>query len=228
MMTGDNAGWGFWNHVISNAWEPQTFEVLNRFLSKDRSYVDIGAWVGPTVLFGSQLSKHCYAFEPDPHAFRALQTNLKLNPGIANVEAYPMAVGAETGKVRFGTKSKPGDSMSSLLFSKKGSWEVDSITLRDAFCRFNIRDCNFIKMDIEGGEQLVIPASKGILQELQPTLYLSLHTAWITDKNAFFHTLSDVLSVYKNIYTASGKKIPLSKLSSLPKFSEILATNSDW
>lgn len=227
-MTGDNDGWGFWNHVVNNIWEPHTFEVLNRFLSKDHSYVDVGAWVGPTVLFGSQLSKHCYAFEPDPHAFDALQTNLKLNPNITNVDAYPMAVGSANGMVSFGTNSKKGDSMSSLLFKNNESWQVESITLRDSFAKFNIQDCNFIKMDIEGGESVVLPASKEFLQEIQPTLYLALHTAWITDKVAFLASVKDTLSFYKNVYTSDGKKISLDSLGSLPLFTEILATNLEW
>jgi hypothetical protein len=70
----------FWEMVSSNIWEPYTFDILEKFLSKQHSYLDIGAWVGPTTLFGAQLAKKCYAFEPDPVAYSALIRNLDLNP----------------------------------------------------------------------------------------------------------------------------------------------------
>ena len=87
----------FWQMVSSGAWEPDTFEVLQKYLSKNCSYLDIGAWVGPTVLFGAQLAKACYAFEPDPVAHAALKRNLELNPHINNVTASTTAVGTTTG-----------------------------------------------------------------------------------------------------------------------------------
>ena len=50
----------FWRRVGSGLWEPQTFEVFERFLRPDRSYVDIGAWIGPTVLYGAMLSRRAH------------------------------------------------------------------------------------------------------------------------------------------------------------------------
>ena len=228
MMTGDNDGWGFWNHVVSGVWEPHTWEILHRFLSKDKTYVDIGAWVGPTVLFGAQLSKRCVAFEPDPHAFAAIQTNLKLNPQITNAECHQLAIGNSNGMISMGTNSKQGDSMSSLLFANNGSWQVESVTLKDAFDRYKIEDCNFIKMDIEGGESLVLPAIKDFVQDLKPTFYLALHTAWISDKETFFNNVRATLAGYKNIYGPAGNKISLDMLPALPGFTEVLATNEEW
>lgn len=227
-MTGDCDGFGFWKRLVVGGWEPHTFNVLQRFLSKENSYIDVGAWVGPTVLFGAQLSKHCYAFEPDPKAFKELQINLKLNPDIKNVDEYQVAISHTTGTVSIGTNTKKGDSMSSLLFQDVESWNVASITLKDCFAKYNIQDCNFIKMDIEGGEALVIPASKDFLKEIQPTLYLSLHTAWMPDRYLFLENIKDALSFYKNIYDRDGNKISLNDLNILPLFTEILATNLEW
>jgi len=60
----------FWNQVETNLWEPDTFKIFDKFIDKEHSYIDIGAWIGPTVLYGCQISKHCYAIEPDPIAFK--------------------------------------------------------------------------------------------------------------------------------------------------------------
>lgn len=40
----------FWRKATAGGWEPETFAVLDQHLSPDRDYVDIGAWIGPTVL----------------------------------------------------------------------------------------------------------------------------------------------------------------------------------
>ena len=42
----------------------------------------MGAWIGPTVLYGCQNAKFCYAIEPDPVAFRQLKNNVDLNPSL--------------------------------------------------------------------------------------------------------------------------------------------------
>ena len=220
--------WGFWDRVSSNTWETHTFEIFKQFLSKEHSYIDIGAWIGPTVLYGSQLSKKCYAFEPDPAAYAILQKNLKLNDSIKNVETFQMAIAQNTGNITMGSKSNAGDSMSSMLFNSTSSWSVPSVTLDKFFKTMKITDCNFIKMDIEGGEYLVLPHIKDLIHKVQPTFYLSLHTAWVQDKESFFKTLTDVFSVYKNIYTSTGKKMSLGSIRDLPEFSEIIATNLEW
>jgi hypothetical protein len=107
----------YWQAVSNGLWEPETFNILQHYLSKDHSYIDIGAWVGPTVLFGAQLANKCYAFEPDPVAFEALQKNLSLNSGITNVYAEQAAISSATGFANMGSNGNRGNSMSSLLWS---------------------------------------------------------------------------------------------------------------
>lgn len=211
----------FWDWVTSGAWEPDTFEVLKKYLSKNHTYLDIGAWIGPTVLFGAQLSKACFAFEPDPVAFVALQRNLALNPSITNVFVNQAAVGATTGTARLGTNIGHGDSMSSFIWSKEAI-DVKSISLEDILSTNMITDLNFIKMDIEGGEVIVLPAAKQILKELLPTLHLSLHAGWFPDKKAFFDIINDVLSIYRNVYSTDGRKLTAQEVTQLQA---VVATN---
>ena len=102
---------------------------------------------------------------------------------------------------------------------------VDTLSLEDVFNIYNITDCNFIKMDIEGGEATVLPAAKEILKKIQPTLYLSLHTPWFPDRAGFFDKINDVLSIYKNVYNANGQKLSLQEVTQLSGFSAVVATN---
>lgn len=215
----------YWKLVDNGTWEKDTFEVLKKYLSLDHSYLDIGAWVGPTVLYGSQLAKTCYAFEPDPIAFNLLNRNLQANPQITNTKTFQQAVHSYTQELSFGSKTGQGDSMSSVLWSN-GSWKVTGVSLEEIFNRENITDCNFIKIDIEGGEAETLSTAKAVLKKFKPTIHLSLHTPWITDKADFFAKLTDTLSIYKNIYDADGgAKIPLQDLSSYLNFRSIVVTD---
>jgi len=66
--------------------------------------------------------------------------------------------------------------MSSLLFSDgETRWTVDGLSFEDFIRQNGIDDCNFIKMDIEGGEYSVIPTMTEYLKKHHPTVCLSLH-----------------------------------------------------
>ena len=164
----------FWRSIEEKRWENETYEIFNFFINKNSSYIDMGAWIGPTVLYGCQLAKHCYAIEPDPVAFKSLKDNVDLNPDIKNkITLFNGCIGDTSGKVKFGSKTSFGDSSSSLLFDGTGSIDVESLTLEEFIKRNNIRDCTFIKMDIEGGETIVLPAIKGYCRNLcRPSLCL--------------------------------------------------------
>jgi hypothetical protein len=87
--------------------------------------------------------------------------------------------------------------MSSVLWSKNAI-TVNILSLEDIYARYNIDDCNFIKIDIEGGEADALSAAKEVLKKFHPTLYLSLHLGFLIKD--FLNKIVDALSIYKNIY----------------------------
>jgi len=197
----------FWDLVTPGKWEPQTFRVFDRFLDAEHSYIDVGAWIGPTVLYGAQLAKRCYALEPDPLAFGKLLQNLALNPGLA-VSVAQTCLERYSGTVRLGNRSRLGDSVSSRLFANADvTWESSSVTIEDYVRQFDIRDCSFIKMDIEGGEFELIPAMTTWLRENRPTLYLSVHPQFVPDGAEQVAKVRDVLSFYRHRYVLPSGEI---------------------
>lgn len=208
----------FWRQFDDGSWEPQTFEVMEYFLRKDRDYFDIGAWIGPTVLFGAPRCKDVYAFEPDPVAYKALLDNLELN-SIPNCAAMQVAAGDTNGVLKMGIRTAQGDSMSSMLWEKDA---IDVISL-DVSALIRTKNPNFIKMDIEGGEFYVLPSMKDALLEMKPTLYLSLHPAWFDDKMAYMDVIADVMSVYPHLYDDKKNPIEIKDIP-LEGFSAIIGT----
>lgn len=173
----------FWGRYEEGVWEPDTRAVFRRFIDKQHSYIDIGSWIGPTLLQGCQLAGRAYGIEPDPVAFAELAENIEDNQLIAgNVQLFNVCIAPVSGKVSFGSRGDGGDTMSSLLFSGgKTNWMVEGLTFQDWIERTGIDDCNFIKIDIEGGEYSVLPTMAAYLTSHRPTLLLSLHPCFIGD-----------------------------------------------
>ena len=220
-------------HWKNKSWEYNTHRIFSKFLDKDHSYIDVGAFIGATVLYGVQFAKKVYAIEPDPIAFDELEKNVLLNPSLKEkIRLYKKCIYNKTQKVKFGSMTGGGDSISSLRHAdSKISWEVDGITIEDFIKENKIDDCNFIKMDIEGGEALVLPSMKNYLMENKTALYLSMHPRFFSDSIEDTRKIIDVLKIYKNIYTDNGEKIKTNDLllkERLNKNYAIIATDNEY
>jgi FkbM family methyltransferase len=223
----------FWQEVANQTWEPETFRLLEHFIDSQHSYVDVGAWVGPTVLFGSQNANITYALEPDPGAFAELAANVELNRSrLGNVHVLNQALAPISGKLRLDTPTRAGDSSATMLSRPtRESWWVDALRWDDLVRAQNIRDCNFIKMDIEGGEYRVLPDMLAWLEKNRPTLYLSLHPlqlywsgwriwravpalrrAYVAKQTA---SLFDALAFYPHCFSAHGKLIARDEMAAM-------------
>lgn len=198
-------GWDFWGHDFGNIFEPQTIAWIKEFTDHDRDMLDIGAWVGPTALIGSKYYRSVYAYEPDPIAFRYLDTNCRMNEQ-KNIGVYPYAI-ATTNEVSLYNVGAAGNSMSNMMGHGDLAGTIKATTLDDAM---NGHDVAFIKMDIEGGEALVLPASKDLLGSYKPALALSLHYQFYRSDEEF-EAIRDALSVYDN-FNVAGHKIELKDL----------------
>lgn len=226
-----------WSQILANAWEEETFRVFDHFLKPDSAYLDIGAWIGPTALYGACKSKHVYAVEPDDTAFQEFIQNLELNPSLkTKVTGVNAALTAHTGPVLLYTRTEPGDSMSSMIptLSYDNFAEVRGLTIADFATEYAVKDIRFIKMDVEGGEFSLLPSMHDYLEYFRPTLYVSFHRQYLREEIKLKHSkgefqsgdhpisLSDLiekhtsilarivfesLNFYKFIYDADGRLV---------------------
>jgi FkbM family methyltransferase len=234
----------FWRDVSTGAWESDTFAIFDRFLDSEHSYIDIGAWIGPTLLYGCQTAKMAYALEPDPIAYAELAQNVALNkPMTDNVRLLNACIARRSGEVSLGSRGQGGDSTSSLLFGrKKTHWTVRAYSFDD-FARQNaLTQCNFIKMDIEGGEYQILPTMIEYLKANRPTLHLSLHPCYLKLRPLgglgrliarFFGTLKVIRSTsfYRHMYDHNGRALSPTRLLWLcrAKISmDVVLTDLEW
>lgn len=224
----------YWGDVEAGKWEAQTYKIFDYFLDKNHSYIDMGAWMGPTLLYGSQIAKHAYGIEPDPVAYYGLKKNILLNPKLmSKITLFRGCISDIDGERSLVSKSRSGVGDSSILFTKgKFVWIVRSITFNKFIEKYRINDCDFIKMDIEGAEMVVLPIMKEYLKDNKPTLHISLHAPLVWNKINYFMKIIPTLKMYKNIYDEKGKKFNLTTSFFSKKnrnsFINIVATDKVW
>lgn len=175
----DPHGWlNYWNLYRSGLWEPETKAFLKEILHPGDLFVDIGAWIGPTVLWALEFGATVIAIEPDPVAIEELYYTMP-----AEVEIWPGAVIASPGlTATLSVNPKEGgafgDSMSRI--GTEGI-TVQSWTLPDIL---GDRVPKLVKIDVEGYEMELCPTVMPWLAEIGSSAQVSCHGA-IPDKNCF-------------------------------------------
>lgn len=215
-----------WWHTKFRSWEPSTFRIFRTFLRNNHTYMDVGSWIGPTVLFGAALAKRVVALEPDPEAHRVLLQNIAANPQYGNIVTVQAALSDHVGTTLFGGNGDLGNSESTILvndpgyIASQGSTSRTGDAVRDAEWRagqcttvatttidvldqeLQLMDVNFMKIDIEGGEKIVIPAIEQFLKLHTPTLYISLHWMYLTEVE-MTGIVAILCSIYPVLYDES-------------------------
>jgi FkbM family methyltransferase len=174
----------FWEQLESKGWEPETFAVFNRYLKPNMTFVDVGAWIGPTALYASQTVRQTIAFEPDPIAFQELRRNTARTFGKDHehkVVLYNAAAAPNDGKVKLGSNGKGGDSLSSMINpDPEKSWTVEALELNDVLQNHvSKEDEIFCKVDIEGFEYSLVPNFGPLLSRENTWFYISLHPQFL-------------------------------------------------
>jgi FkbM family methyltransferase len=188
-------GPGFWNLVNAGAWEPDTFVVLNRMLSEGVSYVDCGAWIGPTALYAACKGARVTAFECDPVAIQRLKENLALNLDLAErvtvIDAglsdrdgpfvlYSSSFG-NSGSSVFDVVERKGQP---LVFDKQVC--VQGLEARRVFDEGGwLSDPNaLIKIDVEGAEYRILSSLGSSIEEAACNFFISFHPFNLISKDA--------------------------------------------
>jgi FkbM family methyltransferase len=173
-------------------WEKETFDIFDKYLNKDKSFIDIGAWIGTTCMYGSRKSKHVYCVEADHKSFADLKRNCKVNC-IDNLTFFYNAIFNKDdtevmfGKNKFKNNTHLNDSMSQICLDKQTVTEdyyfVPTITVKKLMESVNPLEISLIKVDIEGGEENILQDLYDVHNEYSIPLFVSFHYSWWNDKN---------------------------------------------
>lgn len=196
----------FWNNISD--WEKYSFEIIDKFINGN-TFVDIGAWNGVLSLYASFKAKEVHSFEPDKIAFKNLENNIKLN-SINNIKINNAGASNINGVANLYVRSF-GDSVSSLIERKEEKYHSHIIekilTINISEYLSKINNIGLIKIDIEGGEEILIPSMNDYIRENKPAMYVSFHPNWFSEKEKMIHYFADLFSENYKIYTILHKEI---------------------
>lgn len=166
----------FWLRYSNDNWEPETFNVFDKFINEDTFYIDIGSWIGPTLLYAAQLAKKSIGFEPSK-AYKSLKENISLNyskKSISNIELFNTAVGLSDDEILLGGAS-PGNSGDSIFVSENSVLVKQTNIIKYLKENTNEKDELFIKIDTEGAEYSFFNALYTNTSHTRCIYYLSTH-----------------------------------------------------
>lgn len=126
---------------------------------RNKHIIDAGGYVGDTaLLFSSYTDKNIHVFEASPSNMDIIRETIRLNH-LDNIVPVSKALGEKSGTATFSLGER--NSCNSLVerpgYNYPDHIEVPVVTLDD-YVRENNIEVGLIKVDIEGGEQLLLRA----------------------------------------------------------------------
>lgn len=164
----------FWEGAWERGWEQETLDIVDRFVTPESTFVDIGAWIGPVSMWAARLGARVVAVEPDPVARQCLVENCERNE-YELVEMFPVIIAGEDGRASL--EPYGGEYGSSMTRTGPGD-DYPAWGLRTLFDVAWIENCALVKMDVEGHEANILPTAGPYLAELGVPLWVSMHEPW--------------------------------------------------
>jgi len=165
-------------YIFRDKCEPD-LAILNEFLGPGKVMVDVGANYGIFALSASRVvgrSGRIIAFEPAQKSFSVLQKNLELNEA-DNVQALRMALAEKPGKLRLYHEADPTRNSLAASGSAQEFEEVQVQTLDAALAECGSPQVDFVKIDVEGADELVCRGALGMLRTSFPPVFFECNPA---------------------------------------------------
>lgn len=169
-------------HIVRYAlsdYLPEDFDsyIAEFFLAKASTFLDIGANSGLYTPVAALTSPNVriHAFEPLPTAANDLRATVKLNGWQDRVAVWEVAVSDRPGKAilhELGTGSTLRPEFNDMV--SRAAIEVSTCALEEWAEENDIRDVDFIKIDVEGHELPVIRGATNFLARHQPTIFVEV------------------------------------------------------
>ena len=143
---------------------------------RNKHIIDAGGYVGDTaLLFSSYTDKNIHVFEASPSNMDIIRETISLNH-LDNIVPVSKALGEKSGTATFSLGER--NSCNSLVerpgYNYPDHIEVPVVTLDD-YVRENNIEVGLIKVDIEGGEQMLLRGAVETIRTQHPILLISIY-----------------------------------------------------
>ncbi len=175
----NRAGYGGrYIYIFRETIEPE-FAELEKFLEPGGVFVDIGGNTGIYTIKAAQFFRThgggtVVTFEPLPEMLMDLERNIRLN-GFDNVRLRSFCLGETPGAAEFWINfNRPASS--SLVNRDEAAKRVSTMVFRfdDVFPLEKLERLDYVKMDVEGAEALVLAGAMATLKKFRPIVQMEI------------------------------------------------------
>ncbi|HEX9562928.1 MAG TPA: FkbM family methyltransferase [Gemmatimonadaceae bacterium] len=161
------------SRFVKGTYEPLQSAAFQRHIKAGDVVFDVGAHVGYYTVLSSVLTGptgQVISFEPVPLNLRYLRRHVRMN-GCDNVRIVEVCVGDRSSTARF--DDSHGTGVGHL--SADGGLVVRVRAIDEMVASGEVPVPQFIKVDVEGAELLVLQGADSILRKHHPAIILSTH-----------------------------------------------------
>ena len=167
--------------VIKNneIWEPQMHELFAKYINSESIVIEGGCHIGTHTIKLGLLAKQVYAFEPLPMNNELLRKNVSIN-NLTNVQVFSEGLADKSGNTTFDWVITPGASgLSNNPMGYPGHFhntlnetiiDVKLTTIDE----LDLDKLDFIKLDVEGYEKLVILGGLKTIERCKPVITIEV------------------------------------------------------
>jgi FkbM family methyltransferase len=170
-------------------------EFILENLKEKYCFFDVGAsygYYGLNVGNAQPLSE-VYCFEAVPTTFRYLLRNIEYN-NIKNVRAIPEAVDEKNGMVHVTNNNFGSDYVA--IGKNENTEECASVSLDYYVTKNNINKVDYIKIDVEGAELLVLNGAQELIKKFKPIIQVETTDGFAV---RFGYKSSDIFSLMSSL-----------------------------
>ena len=191
-------------------------EFLQDVVKSSKTILDIGSHAGSHTVLYKHINPDCkiYCFEPQSEMFKLLEHNISKNSfkdviahnkGVANVAIKSsmskfVLDGDNVGKaIEYGTGKR--FNLGGLQVGNGGE-EIETLTVDS----LNLTECDYIKIDVEGFEPLVLMGAEQTIKKFKPTILFESNHKVISKEMAESFGLSYPVASSFDILKSYGYK----------------------
>jgi len=181
------------------------FKIYSKYVHEGDTVIDVGAFMGyHTLKLSKEVGKEgiVYAFEPQKECFRQMQ-KMKKSLGIENWMLFNCMVGSESKTALMKTRNDADPTTNSV---KRNPWNYDYSAIEKEMIRLdrlcskkNIKEIDFVKIDVQGLEHEVLKGMKDVIDNVEK-IYMEVHTKYIEASEEVIESMFETLNAVGDIY----------------------------
>ncbi len=165
-------------HLRGRFYEEEELDIIAEFFPRGGVFCDIGANVGNHSIYVAKFlhAQKIIVLEPNPAAISILRINLALNDVLDCVDTSLLGVGLSDAPAMRSIRTPEMNLGGAWLTSADGSGDITLVPGDDILLG---RRIDFLKIDVEGMDLLVLAGLKKLVGAQQPAIFIE-----IDDRNA--------------------------------------------